>query len=130
MTGSSIGAMLTKTTKWIIVCAVMAVVLLLLVLGKGEHNRTYEGTLERGFEVSAFYPNGSCSAGRYWFVADEEASREVQKRWSELGRPGTLRVKFVGDLTRLGEWGHLGAYRREIRAHQILEVSRASGSCD
>ena len=96
---------------------------------RGERNRTYVGTVEWRFEVSAFYPNGNCAARPYWLSTEGEATDELHRRWEELGRPGALRVKFVGDLTRFGTWGHLGGYNREIQPHTILEVSGPSHGC-
>ena len=95
---------------------------LLALWAKGERNRTYTGTVEWRFEVSAFYPNGNCAARPYWLSTEGEAATELHRRWEELGRPGALRVRFVGDLSRVGTWGHLGGYVREIRPRTFLEV--------
>jgi len=81
-------------------------------------NRTYEGILQHGFERSDFYPRGDCSASPYWFEAKGEAADQLNKRWVELGRPNGLRLRFVGDLTHIGLWGHLGKYKREIQAFE------------
>jgi hypothetical protein len=113
-----------------VVVVLVALALLLLYLAKGENNRIYEGRLEWRFEVSAFYPNENCSMHPYWFVKEGAARDELHSRWEELGRPEVLRIKFVGDLSRLGRWGHLGRYWREIRAIRMIEVSTAIGACD
>jgi hypothetical protein len=102
----------------------------LAVWARGESGRTYTGIVEWRFEVSAFYPNGNCSAKPYWFSFDSEASGDIQKRWKEFGKPNALQVTFVGDLSRLGRWGHLGYYWREIRARTLIAAAPASHGCN
>ena len=116
--------------KWILgFGGLFAVVASLIIWAKGEQNRTYDGTVEWRFEVSAFYRDGNCSASPYWLRPEGEAATELHERWEELGRPGALRVKIIGDLTGIGSWGHLGKYRREIRPRTILEVSGVPHGC-
>ena len=106
---------------------ILAVVVIGLFLwAKGSKNRTYEGILKLGEEREAFYQNGDCSASPYWFeVQDRDLAHELMNRWGDLGRPRQLYVKFVGDKSWIGAWGHMGKYVREVRPHTLLEVSTA-----
>src|SRR5579859_7034970 len=111
-------------------CAGIALAIGLFTLwAKGERNQTYTGTVEWRFEVSAFYRNGNCAGRPYWLTTEGEAATELHKRWEELGKPHALRVTFVGDLSRVGTWGHLGGYVREIRPRSFLEVSGTPHGC-
>jgi hypothetical protein len=74
----------------------------------GGKNQTFDGVLQHGFEKSDFYPRGDCSVSPYWLEAQGEAADELDRRWREIGRPSTLHVRFIGDVSRLGLWGHLG----------------------
>jgi hypothetical protein len=96
---------------------------------RGESNQTYTGTVEWGFEVSAFHPNGNCSRPAYWFDSDTPGGGEILQRWLDLGRPRAMRVTFVGDLSSLGRWGHIGGYIRQIRAVKLIDASAADARC-
>ena len=50
-------------------------------------------------------------------------------RGRDLGRPRALRVTFIGDLSRIGRWGHLGGYVREVRAVKLIDVSATAHAC-
>jgi hypothetical protein len=110
--------------KWTVVFGVIFALLVFAVWAKGTGDGTYEGIVEKRFEVSAFYPNNSCSKSPYWFKTDRNAD-VLWRQWEELGRPEAFHIKFVGSRSRIGMWGHLGKYRREIQAHNLIEVSAA-----
>ena len=102
----------------------------LFLWAKGSRNRTYQGVLQLGEEKEAFYQGGDCSAWPAWFeIDDRDVAREFRKRWDDLGRPRDLHVKFVGDKSRIGSWGHLGKYVREARPRKLLEVALAPHPC-
>ena len=95
----------------------------LVYLGvRGSHDNLFEGTLQVGFERSDFYPSSDCSAFPYWYSGSTDDSQNLRLRWKELGSPPAMRVKFRGDLSSLGLYGHLGKYWREIRSTTILEA--------
>src|SRR6267142_4822800 len=87
----------------------------------GVHNKEFEGTWENGFERSDFYYGGECWRLPYWL----EPTPELNGRFDALGNPPAVRVKFVGDTTSMGSYGHLGQYLREIRVMRIIEVETA-----
>jgi hypothetical protein len=112
--------------------AVAGFLLLLAVLAywaTGAKNRTYDGVLQHGFEKSDFYPRGRCSASPYWLEPQGDAATELSRHWVELGRPSALHVRFVGDKSHLGMWGHLGKYRRKIQPSKILQVEPSPLLC-
>jgi hypothetical protein len=101
--------------------------------GKG---RLFEGYYETGFEISAFYPGKACPADgeQYWLVAAEgsgfsERLGELMKDPPASGPPisGLYRVKFLGAVSDVGQYGHLGAYTREVTVNKLQEMER--GRC-
>src|SRR5262249_40056362 len=111
----------------IIVLAVVAAGSIYL-WARGSHDRVYDGLLQVGFEKSDFYPDANCAASPYWYGGSATDSENLRVRWREMGSPPALRVKFRGDLTSLGLYGHLNKYPREIRSTTILEAT-ASAVC-
>jgi len=49
----------------------------------------------------------------------------MNARIKALGYPAALRVKLIGNVSRLGEYGHLGAYPREVWPIKIISVDPA-----
>jgi uncharacterized protein YceK len=88
---------------------------------------TYAGLYRFGRERSDFKLLGS---GEGWWLTGniEEVTRRlagasVDER-PELRNPVFLVVE--GDLSKRGHYGHLGAYRRELRVTKVLEVQQMS----
>jgi len=84
-----------------------------------------EGTYESGFETSAFLPDGDCSRRPFWLHWSEEGDYDVNARIKALGYPEALKIKLIGDVSRLGRYGHMGAYRREVWTIKIISVDPA-----
>ena len=93
-----------------------------------------EGVFETGFEHSAFYPEVECPAegGRYW-VSWTPESRFDERIVEETGvqpfaEPDvrTFRIALRGELSPPGEYGHLGAYPRELTVHELISAESAT----
>jgi hypothetical protein len=105
----------------------LACLLLVTACGQltGPQSRTFRGQFVWAFEASAFTPCGGTEA---WWVsfASEAVAQEVSARvpWPiELGAPvQPVYVEWRAERSGRGEYGHMGAYGREIRVTEVLEV--------
>lgn len=91
--------------------------------------KTYRGVVSFGFEVSSFAP---CGGDQQWWVTNGEALLELQARYNDLVEfPYTLAyAELKGKRSRIGEYGHLGAYQREFEVAEVVEVRELSeGEC-
>ena len=88
---------------------------------RGERNREYEGTWEQGFERSDFHYGGQCWRPPYWLIPTPDIHEKLDQ-----GHTGALNVRFVGDATAIGSYGHLGQYVREVRVVRIIETRPAA----
>ncbi len=97
----------------------------------------FEGFFTSGFEVSSFVPCGmSGDAGYgegYWLTGIPEVYQQYQALAAESGHnPGTgyltVYIRFEGERSPEGYYGHLGAYSHEVQATKLLEMS-LDGQC-
>jgi hypothetical protein len=109
-----------RRRKLFVACVVAACAILFLE-ARGRHNKEFEGTWEVGFEQSDFHPGGGCWHTPYWL----EATPELYSRFAALGNPRAVKVKFVGDTTSIGEYGHLGQYLRLVQVVRVIDVEAA-----
>lgn len=109
-----------RRRKLFVACVVAACAILFLE-ARGKHNKEFEGVWEVGFEQSDFYEGGGCWHTPYWL----EATPELYSRFAALGNPRAVKVKFVGDTTSIGGYGHLGQYLRLIRVVRVIDVEAA-----
>lgn len=86
---------------------------------------TLDGTVETGSEQSAFFPDGDCSRKPFWFRWPDERDYDMNARILALRFPDALRVKLIANVSRLGTYGHLGAYPREVWPIKIISVNPA-----
>jgi hypothetical protein len=93
---------------------------------KGSRDVVLDGTLQWGFEESAFFPNCDCSKKPFWWEWPNQLDDDLDAKWKSLGKPPALRVKARGNLSAFGMHGHLGAYRREIQPIAVISVDTAS----
>jgi hypothetical protein len=93
--------------------------IVLVVTGRSQKDRVFVGTFEYGFERSDFYPNGQCWRPPYWLVP----LPEIHGRMNSLG--SVVTVRFVGDATSIGSYGHMGTYVRQVRVIRVLDVQPA-----
>lgn len=101
-----------------------------ILVGRGHRMIVIDGVLQHGFEKSDFYNHGNCSRKPWWFNGAEAGATfntEFHKQWDLLGRPNAVHIRFVGNISSIGRYGHLGNYRREVVPVQILEVSSSQG---
>jgi hypothetical protein len=110
--------------------AAVLIVVGAMLIGCGHRMITIDGVLQHGFEKSDFYNRGDCSHKPWWFngtEADATFNTAFRKQWDSLGRPAALQIWFVGNISSIGRYGHLGNYRREVIPVQLLEVSSSQG---
>jgi hypothetical protein len=98
----------------------------------------FQGHFTAGFEVSSFVPCGSPAAPGYgqgyWLSADADVNFYQQYDQAIAGLnppPGgytTVYVRFKGELSPPGSYGHLGAYSHEILVTDLLEID-VNGTC-
>ena len=106
------------------------VIVAVILIGRGRHMILIDGVLQTGFEKSDFYVRADCSRKPWWFDRSETEQASVQQlreKWDSLGRPAAIHIRFVGNVSRLGMYGHLGHYRREVFPVRILEISESKG---
>lgn len=88
---------------------------------------TYAGLFRFGFERSDFTRVGTRE--RWWLTGDiadltGRIARPSLDKPAELRNPVFLVVE--GELSEPGYYGHLGAYRRELRVIEVLEIKQMS----
>lgn len=83
----------------------------------------FAGVWDWRFETSSFAPEPA-SDGPWWLFADGDA-------WEQLSAPitrsgggpwGRAHLLVEGELSAPGAFGHLSAYRRELRVTQVIEA--------
>ena len=103
----------------------------LLSAACGSRVDLHEGGFVSGFETSAFYPCGSDE--QWWVVADSAAWAELHAPSARIDSGGyrtvTAFVRVRGRVSPPGEYGHVGAYDRELEVSEVLEV-RAPGTAE
>jgi hypothetical protein len=94
--------------------------------GPSPHAPLLEGTLQTGSEQSAFFPDGDCSKKPFWFSWPDRLDDDLTARLRALGKPAALRLKLIGNLSPVGNYGHLGGYPREVQAIRVISVDPAT----
>jgi hypothetical protein len=114
-----------------------------IVFWARSHYVVLDGTLQFGFEESAFFPKGDCSNTPFWWEwrspSDSpegsmwawwrnrnKLNNDLDLKWKALGKPAAMRVKVRGYQSSEGRHGHLGFYRREFQPIALISVSPAS----
>ena len=65
----------------IIAVGVAACVVALVFWGKGRRDIVLDGTLQWGFEESAFFPNGDCSIKPLWWEWPNNRDGDLDAKW-------------------------------------------------
>jgi len=103
-------------------------------VSKGKRNQNLQGIYLVAFERSDFYPNVTgCppSGTRYWL--DPSSNPEFSHQLRDLPDDGqavsyrAVYLRFVGDVSGLGQHGHLGQYWREVEVTKLLEIKKVDG---
>ncbi len=98
----------------------------------GEGRETFAGTYYTAFETSNFVPGEPCrpAGPTYWLIPEPDSGFQEALQaagWQPVA-PQAFYVRFEGELSAPGRYGHLGAYEREVRVRKTLEV-RAAPEC-
>lgn len=84
-------------------------------------SQTYSGTWDWHFETSSFVTDDG--AGPYWLSAEgsnwDQIVAPIQR--SGGGPWGRVHLTVEAELSAPGQFGHLGAYEREIRVTRVIE---------
>lgn len=115
-----------------VIAAILAGALAVLAAGCGSPADLHAGRYESGFETSAFYPCGSDE--QWWVTADSVAWARLHSPPARVDSSGYLEavafVRLRGRVSPPGEYGHVGAYDREIRVGAVMEVTAPEkGEC-
>lgn len=87
--------------------------------------RRYAGNWEFHFETSAFVSDAG--DGPYWLVGDGDNWPLLTAPFTQAGSPwGQAHIVFEGELSQKGQYGHLGAYKRELRVTRVIESTLVS----
>ena len=85
----------------------------------------YSGNWEFHFETSAFVSDAG--EGPYWLVGDGDNWPLLTAPFTQEGRPwGQAHIVVEGELSPEGQYGHLGAYKRELRVTRVIESTLIS----
>lgn len=101
------------------------------VITTGPTSGEFSGYYSSGFEVSSFV---SCdNPNEQWWLGADPATRFYDRYNALTGGPppgnyAAVYVRFRGNLTAPGLYGHLGAYTREVYVTELLEMS-VGGTC-
>ncbi len=95
----------------------LIVALVLLGCDSDAKETTWEGSFSAGFEVQAFSP---CLSDQQWWTN----GTDLHRRYYALGLAEyeEAYARLRGHLSGPGEYGHMGAYRREFEVTQVLEI--------
>jgi hypothetical protein len=115
------GWILFKRSKVLLLVLVLALAAMMAVQIPGSRNTQFEGIWERGFERTRFFVNGNCHRPSYSLRGSEEFYEKIRA----LDRPRAVRVKFVGTTTRMGSYGHMGQYLREVQVEKVISIEPA-----
>lgn len=89
----------------------------------------FSGSWDWHFETSAFVSDEG--RGPYWLSGEGAVWGEITSPIERSGRGPWGRVHLVveGELSAPGQYGHLGAYERELRVTRVIESAliRADG---
>ncbi len=118
-------ALVKRRTLFVLLAIAVVCLLFLAFWAGGRRQVLLDGTYQSGFEQSAFIPNGDCSKEPFWFNWPDERDYDMNARIKALGYPAALRVKLIGNVSRLGKYGHLGGYPREVWPIKIISVDPA-----
>lgn len=86
----------------------------------------FSGTFDWHFETAAFLTDDG--EGPYWLSAEGAAWSDITAPIERSGRGPWGRVRLVveGQLSAPGQYGHLGAYERELRVTRVIESAPIS----
>ena len=103
-----------------------------LILTPGPTTGEFEGYYASGFEVSSFVPCGMTEAASYGIGYWLNGTKEFYDQYHALVQSSefeqntgylSVYVRFKGELSPAGSYGHLGAYEREVTVTELLEMS-------
>ena len=120
------GSLKRRRVLIIVAVGILASIVAVVLWAKGSRDTVLDGTLQWGFEESAFFPDGDCSKKPFWWEWPNQLDSDLDAKWKALGKPTALRVKVRGNLSAFGLHGHLGAYRREVLPTTLISASPAS----
>lgn len=83
--------------------------------------RRYAGRWDFHFETSSFVT--SDGEGPWWLSGEGDAWPALTAPFGEAGSPwGVLDIVVEGELSAPGQYGHLGAYDRELRITRVIST--------
>ncbi len=90
--------------------------------------QNFNGVVVVDFPRYEFYPDvkGCPSQGTpYWLVRNDDLNQRMTVRFDDLNHlfHGTWRVKFRGNLSRVGRFGYMDEYWREVHVVDVYQMT-------
>jgi hypothetical protein len=112
------------------ICAICGLALAILIYSaSAKSNVTFDGVFVRNFSLYEFYPvfRGCEIRGNpYWMVPNEDfeyrVDRTIDLEHVERVFRTTWHVRFRGDFSRIGRYGFLGKYWRQVRVLNLVSA--------
>jgi hypothetical protein len=103
-------------------------VLLFIVIAKvagPKNGQTFDGLVVVNYPIYEFYPNlkGCPPQGTPYRLVPNDDLYGQMTFYPEHFIHGVWHVKFRGDLSGIGRWGHAKKYRREVHVVEVHEVT-------
>ncbi len=82
----------------------------------------FSGVWEWHFETSSFTTHSG--EGPYWLHGEGQVWEDLNAPFARAGAGpwGQVRLVIDGELSAPGQYGHLGAYARELRVTRVIEA--------
>ncbi|HYD71622.1 MAG TPA: hypothetical protein VEF55_00680 [Candidatus Binatia bacterium] len=84
----------------------------------------FSGAWDWRFETSAFTTDGG--EGPYWLVGEGRVWEQLNAPFGDRGPWGRAHIVVEGTLSAPGQYGHLGAYSRQLRVTRVIEARALS----
>ncbi len=90
--------------------------------------KTYSGEWDWHFETSSF--RAADGQGPYWLAAEGSAWDQIVAPLQRSGGGpwGRVALTVEGELSAPGQYGHLGAYERQLRVIRVIDARLISAS--
>jgi len=91
------------------------------VADKKPSRNWYRGRFVSRWEVSSFEPE---DAAERWWASFEKADDKAAELLIAQSRGDGTQVRLYGEVSDLGQYGHMGLYHREFRIEKVGAVTR------
>jgi hypothetical protein len=102
-------------------------------VGRSLESGTWEGFVTFGRGASSFSP---CDSEENWWIKSKRfttTAEELREAYNEIVEKPYEKIyaRVSGEISREGQYGRLGSYKRVLYIEEILEVrARQEGDCE